>query len=57
MGIGTYTIGIIVILILLAIVIRASYKLKIDLKQNSYFFTVSIVSQLMVIATYKITGL
>jgi hypothetical protein len=57
MGVGTYTVGIIVLLILLLIVIRASYKLKIDLKQNGYFFTVSILSQLLVIATYKITGL
>ena len=57
MGIGTYTIGIIVLLILLLIVITASYKLKITLKQNGYFFAVSILSQLLVIATYKITGL
>jgi hypothetical protein len=56
MGLGTYTVGIIVIIILLLIVIRASYKLKIDLKQNGYFFTVSILSQLLVIATYKIMG-
>lgn len=57
MGIGTYTAAIIVLTILLLIVIRASYKLKIDLKQNGYFFTVSIMCELMVIATYKITGL
>jgi len=57
MGLGTYTVGIIILIILLLIVIRASYKLKIDLKHNGYFFTVSILSQLMVIATYKITGL
>lgn len=57
MGIGTYTAAIIVLIILLLIVVRASYKLKIDLKQNGYFFTVSILSQIMVIATYKITGL
>ena len=56
-GIGTYTAGIIVLSILILIVIRASYKLKIDLKQNGYFFTVSILCQLLVIATYKITGL
>ncbi len=57
MGLGTYTVGIIVLIVLLLIVIRASYKLKIDLKQNGYFFTISILCQLMVIATYKITGL
>jgi hypothetical protein len=43
---GTYSVGIIVILILLLIEIRASYKLKIDLKQNGYFFIVSVFSQL-----------
>lgn len=57
MGLGTYTVGIIILIILLLIVTRASYKLKIDLKHNGYFFTVSILSQLLVIATYKITGL
>lgn len=57
MGIGKYTVAIIVLLILLLIVLRASYKLKIDLKQNGYFFTMSILCQLMVIATYNITGL
>ncbi len=57
LGLGTYTVGIIVLLILLLMVLRASYKLKIDLRHNSYFFTVSIFCQLMVIATYKITGL
>ena len=56
-GIGTYTAALIVLSILILIVIRASYKLKIDLKQNGYFFTVSILCQLLVIATYKITGL
>lgn len=57
LGLGTYTVGIIILLLLLLIVIRASYKLRIDLKHNGYFFTVSILSQLLVIATYKITGL
>lgn len=57
MGIGTYTAAIIVLVILVLIVIRASYKLKIDLKHIGYFFTVSIICQLMVIATYKLTGL
>lgn len=57
LGTGAYTAAIIVVLILLIIVIRASYKLRIDFKQNGYFFTVSIISQLLVIATYRITGL
>ena len=56
-GLGTYTVGIIVLIILLLIVLRASYKLKIDLKHNSYFFFISILCQLMVIATYEITNL
>jgi len=57
LGLGTYTVGIIVLIILFLIVLRASYKLKIDFQNNSYFFTVSILCQLMVIKTYKITGL
>jgi hypothetical protein len=57
MGLGIYTVGIIVLIMLILIVIRASYKLKIDLKHNGYFFTASILSQLLVIATYRITGL
>lgn len=35
---GTYTVGIIVLIVLFLIVLRASYKLKIDLKLNGYFF-------------------
>jgi hypothetical protein len=57
MELGTYTVGIIVLVILLLIVIRGSYKLKIDLQHNGYFFSISILCQLMVIATYEITGL
>jgi hypothetical protein len=43
LSIGTYSVGIIVLLILFLIVLRASYKLKIDLKYNYYFFTASIL--------------
>lgn len=57
MGIGTYTAAIVVLLILILIAIRASYKLKIDSEHIGYFFTASILSNLLVIATYKITGL
>jgi hypothetical protein len=57
LGLGTYTVGIIVLIVLFLMVLRASYKLKIDFRYNSYFFTASILCQLMVIATYKITGL
>jgi hypothetical protein len=57
MGLGTYTVGLIVLIILLLIVIRGSCKLKIDLKNNGYFLTVSVLSMLLVIAVYEITGL
>jgi len=57
LGLGTYTVGIIVLLILFLIALRASFKLKIDLKHNGYFFTTSILCQLLVIATYEITNL
>lgn len=57
LGIGTYTIAIVVLLILLLPVLRASYKLKINFKYNGYFFTMSTLSQLLVIATYKIFSL
>jgi len=57
MGLGTYTVGIIILIILFLLVLRASHKLKIDLKNNSNFFSISILCQLMVIATYEITGL
>ena len=53
LGIGTYTVAILVLLILFLIVWRASYLLKIDLKKNSYFFTVSILCDLLVIGTYR----
>jgi hypothetical protein len=52
LGIGTYTVAIIVLVILLSIVIRCSYKLRIGLKMNSYIFTASTVCQLLVIGTY-----
>jgi hypothetical protein len=57
LNLNMYIIGIVVVVILFLIVFRASDKLKIDFKQNSYFFTVSILCQVMVIATYQLTGL
>ncbi len=54
LDIGTYTTAIIVLSILLLIVFRASRILKIDLKTNGYFFTISTLCQLLVIGTYKI---
>ncbi len=53
LGLGPYTIAIIVLLILFLIVLRASYLLRIDLKKNSYIFTLSTLCDLLVIGTYK----
>jgi hypothetical protein len=54
LGIGTYTVAFMVLLILFLIVWRASHVLKINLKKNSYFFTMSIVCDVLVIGTYKL---
>ena len=54
LGLGTYTIAIIVLLILFLIVLRASNILKINLQKNSYIFTVSTMCDLLVIGTYKL---
>ena len=48
----TYLVAIIVLVILLAIVIRCSHKLRLDLRTNGYIVTVSTVCQLLVIGTY-----
>ncbi len=53
-GIGKYTISISVILLLLFLVWRGSYILKLNYKSNWYFFTISVVCELLVIATDKI---
>jgi hypothetical protein len=53
LGLGTYTIAIIVLLILFLIVLRASYLLRINLKKNSYIFTMSTLCDLLVIGTYR----
>ena len=54
MGTGTYLVAIIVLSILLLIVIRCSYKLKIDAKTNGYVVTACTVCQLLVIGTYEL---
>jgi len=54
---GTYLVAIFVLAILLLIVIRCSYKLKIGAKTNGYILTVSTVCQLLVIGTYKLFNL
>ena len=53
LGLGTYTIAIIVLLILFLIVLRASYLLRINLKKNSYIFTISTLCDLLVIGTSR----
>lgn len=52
-GVGTYTVAIVVLLVLLLIVWRASRQLGINLQTNSYFFTISTLVELMVIGTYR----
>jgi len=51
--IGTFTVAIIVFIILFLIVLRASYKLKINLKNNCYFIVMSTFSDLIVIGSYS----
>jgi hypothetical protein len=53
-GAGTYTIAILVVVLLFLMIWRGSYILKLNFKSNWYFFTVSVVSELMVIGTSKI---
>jgi hypothetical protein len=53
MGIGTYTAAVIVLIVLLAIVIRCSHILRLDLKTNGYIVTASTLCQLLVIGTYE----
>ena len=53
---GTYTTAFIVLLILLIILLRSSYTLKIDLRYNCYFMAVSTACLLLVIQTYKMIG-
>ncbi len=53
LGIGKYTVAIIVLLILFLIVLRASYLLRINLQKNSYIFTMSTLCNLLVIGTYR----
>ena len=53
LNLGTYTVAIIVLLLLFLIVLTASNKLKINLKDNSYILTMSTLASLLVIATYE----
>jgi len=52
--IGTYTFAVIVLFILLIILLKSSFKLKIGLKFNSYFIAISTASLMLVIETYNL---
>lgn len=54
LNIGTYTVALIVLGILLIIILRSSYKLKIGLKYNSYFMAISTACLFLVIETDKL---
>ncbi len=53
LGTGTYLVAIVVLVILLSIVIRASYTLGIGARTNGVILTVSTICQLLVIGTYE----
>lgn len=52
LGIGSWTVAIVVLTILLSIVVWCSYRLQIALKTNGYAVTASTFCQLLVIGTY-----
>jgi hypothetical protein len=54
LGIGTYTVAILVIVILIILVWRGSSKFKFGFKENSFFFLVSTICELIVICTYTL---
>jgi hypothetical protein len=55
LNLGTYTVAIIVVVLLFLMVLRASSKLRINWKENSYFLVMSTLGTLLVLATYAIT--
>ncbi len=54
LNLGTYTVAVVVLLLLFLIVLKASRTLRISLKNNAYFLTMSTLGALLVIATYSI---
>ncbi len=54
LGIGTFTVANIVILILFLMVLRASRLLGINLKKNSYIFTMATLCDVLVIGSSKL---
>jgi len=57
LGIGTYVVAIVVLVTLVSIVMRCSYKLRIGFRTNTFVSTVSTACQLLVIGTYEFTSL
>jgi hypothetical protein len=55
LNLGTYTVAVIVLLLLFLIVLKARNTLRIGLKNNGYFLTMSTLGALLVIATYTIS--
>jgi hypothetical protein len=53
LDLGTYTVAVIVVLILFLLVWRSSYKLKMSLKSNAYLCVISTLCELLVIETHK----
>jgi len=56
LGAGTYTVAIIVLVVLLLTVTRCSLKLKMGARDNSYVVVLSTVCQLLVIGSYELLG-
>ena len=54
LGINCYIVALIVLILLLLIAWRGSYKLRLNFKSNWYLFTICILCQLLVIETYKL---
>ncbi len=54
LGIGPYTVAILVMLLLFAMTARASHRLNISPRINSYLLVVSTLCQLLVIGTYSL---
>jgi hypothetical protein len=54
LNLGSYTVAVVVLLLLILIVLKASNTLRISLKNNGYFTTMSTLGILLVIATYTI---
>ena len=54
MEIGIYTFAVIVLIVLLIILLKASYKLKVGLKYNCYFIAISTACLLLIIWTNEL---